>query len=448
MDLLKPALNILHAYNCTPETNLKLLLSQYLEREKTASHPGVSRLVYGVTRKQRLLDYLLDTLSHRKTAVMEPEIRERLRAGIYLMLFSDSYPDYAVVNEAVSGAPERAKSFINAILRKCGREKKKLSHLAETVADPSIRFSMVPELLEHLKQLPGDLYQHLAYFDREPAFHLLTAPGTLNPDQWEALAGNSGLTFRRIPTLPCLELQGSVSALRKKIREGALIYFQNTASQLICAVVAHFSAQFPARLLDCCSAPGTKAVTLALLNRNLRIIAADINHRRLLLAKELFQKFAPGRISAATADATQPSFQPVFDFVLLDAPCTSAGTVRKNPDLKLKITPELIRANALRQKEILIQTARRYSTYVKSGNPFYLLYSVCSFIRDETDDVMAALLEDIETSSFPRFQPVNISPLLSSLGFNFYQGRHGAFLLPNDNLNNDLFYISLLRLDP
>ena len=133
-----------------------------------------------------------------------------------------------------------------------------------------------------------------------------------------------------------------------------------------------------------------------------------------------------------TADILRyPPGREAADLVILDAPCTSSGTLRKNPDLKNKIAAETVRRNAGQQKLMLASLAARFPHS-------RLLYAVCSFLREESEEV-------VEKAAVARgLRPAALTPLLSKYGFRLKQGKYGVYLLPSD-LNNDLFYISLLE---
>ena len=141
-------------------------------------------------------------------------------------------------------------------------------------------------------------------------------------------------------------------------------------------------------------------------------------------------------IDLVASDILNSSFLSTFDLYLIDAPCSSSGTIRKNPDLKLKLNKDRITQNSKSQKlflESIIRNARKGTTIV---------YSVCSFVEDESEKVVGNVLKVFNKISF---SIVDIGDIAKKFGFKVYQGNYGIFLLPSDNLNNDLFYISVIR---
>ncbi len=440
MDILRPTLKLLKTFQRSPETNLKLLLSRYLEQETTApgkhplSHSGLTRTVYGVIRKQRLLDYIIDGFARKGGGKIkiEEEVRILLRLGVYLLLFSGGYPGYAVVNEAAGAARPRARGFVNALLRRCVKEKEQLLQKIETLKDLPVKYSISPLWVRELEHLAPEPEPLLAYLDREPGFHIRVNRRRFQYDAVKKVLEAEQLTFKELPRSDAFTVSGGHGAgtrLRRLLEVEKYFYFQNTASQFISHVAASFAGD---RVLDGCAAPGTKSVTLSMLRPGIEIYANDIYHKRIRLLDRFCQDYGLTGIRTMVSDIRRPALKPAVDLVLLDAPCSSGGTLRKNPDLKLKITEAGIKENAQRQKEIL---AAMLEFMAPAGG--YVLYSVCSFTRAETEDVLAGA-EGVET--------VDLSPLLDEQGFLYKKARYGYYLLPSDHLDNDLFYIALLKI--
>jgi 16S rRNA (cytosine967-C5)-methyltransferase len=183
---------------------------------------------------------------------------------------------------------------------------------------------------------------------------------------------------------------------------------------------------------DVAAAPGGKSLTLACLRPDLQIWASDVSPQRLRLLEQNIRRLRLDSITPFVADIFKyPQGREAADLVILDAPCTSSGTLRKNPDLKSKITGEWIDKNARQQRLMLASLAERFPRA-------RLLYAVCSFIRAESERVVE------KVSSARNLLPAVIAPLLEKYGFRVSQAKYGCYLLPSD-LNNDLFYISLLE---
>jgi 16S rRNA (cytosine967-C5)-methyltransferase len=183
---------------------------------------------------------------------------------------------------------------------------------------------------------------------------------------------------------------------------------------------------------DVAAAPGGKSMTLACLRPDVQVWASDVSPQRLRLLEQNISRLQLKGISPFVADVFKyPPGRETADLVILDAPCTASGTLRKNPDLKSKLKSEIIEKNARQQRLMLASLVERFPAA-------RWLYAVCSFTPEESEGV-------VEKVAGPRgLQPVAIAPLLEKYGFRLKEAKYGVYLLPSD-LNNDLFYISLLE---
>jgi len=429
MDFIRPAFFVLKEFYSNPEKNLRYILAHTLDDNPFVDTQGVTRTTYGVVRKDRILEYVLAQVSRRKIEEIEGDALILLKMGLYLLFFSRSYPEYSVVNEVVGAAPERAKNFINGNLRTAVREKEKLAAAIDGIENPGIRFSMSEFMIANLESLTPDLVQTLGYLNQEPRFHLRVNIKDFGYEDIQAMLLKYMAEFRDLPAFQSFEVKsfgrGAQAMYRKKN-----VYVQNTSSQMVAIIAARFAGK---KVLDACAAPGTKTVTLAMLRPDLHIVANDINPRRIETLREFVDFFGVPGVLPVVSDICSGAVQGKFDLIMADLPCTSAGTMRKNPDLKLKITPQLVEKNAANQLAIL----RALLPALAPGG--FLVYSVCSFLEAEGDAVLQAARETAA------FSAVDLSGILDEFGFKYKKGDWGCYLLPNPKLNNDLFYISLVK---
>lgn len=439
MDIIKYSFRFLIQFSISPGKNLKLLLSDFLDKSTGQSHQGITRAVYGVIRRESALDYVIHRLSRRTSGKIDADVLILLRIGIYLLVYSQSYPDYAVVNEAVRMTRRRSKGFVNAVLRRCAGEKEIITAMLEQIREPHIKYSTAPLLIDYLKRIAPDLKAALEYLDREPVFHIRIDGNNYAYDEVKEVLSQAGLGFKELKPFETFEVEGAGGSgvrLKNLLKEAGYFYFQNTASQLVSIIASKYAA---GAVLDCCTAPGAKSVTLSLLNPGLKIVANDIDEQRLLMVKEFCASYGIASIKPIVSDIRAVCFKGHFDLVILDAPCTSSGTLRKNPDLKLKITRELVDKNAENQYRLLQSVLKNLSTG-------YILYSVCSFITDETEGVLGRTVQDIQAAE-NKIVIIDLSSILEEYGFAYKKGEYGFYLLPNEGLNNDLFYLSLLKVE-
>jgi len=411
---------------------LKLLLSGELDKIKDYhKHQAITRTVYGVVRNHRLLEYLVQKISQRKLKKIQPDVLLLLKIGIYLLILSKSYPDYAVVNEVVKTAKGQTKSFVNALLRNITTNKTTIIKHLENIRELDITYSIPDVLIDNLKLISTRVEENLDYLNREPRFHIRVNLKNSSYIEARQLLVDNKIDFRELEKFYSFEIKQGSQVINRFLSQ---FYFQDTGSQMISIIAAQFARR---KVVDCCAAPGGKSVTLSLMNPQLTIYANDINPKRVKLLKDFCNQYDLTRIKPLVSDIKRMSFKKDIDFIIVDAPCTSSGTLRKNPDLKIKIDSDLVNKNAKNQYEIMESITSYFP------GPVYILYSVCSFIKEETEGVMGRLFDKLSPAD--RFEIIELTPLLEEYGFFFKKGSYGYYLLPSGTLNNDLFYISLLK---
>ena len=429
MNSVALAFRILLNFENDPAANLRHLLQKELESVNGTRAASPYRMVASTVRHSRRLDFLLDQWSSLPAQKIEPEVRVLLRLGLHRLTGADSVPDHAAVNETVALAPQRARGFVNAVLRRAAREgSAATTRLLESITDPAVRYSVHPDLLTELQRFPGAREDTLNWLNREPVFHLAPAPGQTARDL-AARMQRLGLPHRRIPGLSLFQVDTAGPVLRSLVGPGHA-FMQNTASRLVSLAAARHARE---TVLDACAAPGTKSISLRALRRELNLVSNDMRWRRLTRVPAARQAApAQGYWYRTCGDMGRPPFRDAFDLVLLDAPCTSVGTARKNPDLKLRVGRERMAAAAKNQLELLDAALEGFPRA-------RILYAVCSFCREEGEGVLAAL------AARRNFESVDLAPWARALGFNVYPEGRGLTLLPTEELQNDLFYMALIK---
>jgi len=426
---VRHASNILKRFRKHSNQNLKLLTNRYIGDRRILEKQEISRVVYGVCRKSLALSEIIRQYATRRFPLPD-DADIPIRIGLYLLLFSQSYPDHAIVSETVESTPPPFRSLVNAILRRSCLEKIHLSAFITDHPDLSIRFSISPLFIEALSRISDDLSGDLAFLDREPVFHLHTDSRRIPHDQVEIRLNRIGVSFTPIPQLQSWAVTEIGGPLRDLLANGEF-YLQNPASQLVSLIAARYTIR---TAWDAAAAPGSKTLTTALLRPDITLIASDIRGDRLSLLQQNIRQFTPdAAILPVISDLNRPALiNQTIDLFLLDLPCSSSGTVRKNPDLKFKLDTETIREKAAGQKRML-----------NALKPFppgsHVLYSVCSIFPEEGEEVIENLL--LSNS----LEPTDLTPLLDSLEFRYQRSKNGIYLLPSPRLDNDLFYISLLK---
>lgn len=359
-------------------------------------------LVLGVLRWQLYLDKIVEHFSKRRIESLDPAVRIALRLGLYQLRFLTRIPASAAVNESVTlvrvARLSSATAFVNALLRRAIRE-------AEY--DPATEVSDPLEKIAVQTSHPRWLIDRWAKsFGVAEAEAFAQANNVLPPTAFRVVStkANESAVLSKLreagATLESSDIaqgawrvSGATSLLRELSAAGE-IYLQDEASQLVAQIV---DAKPGERVLDLCAAPGGKTAQIADRSGAL-IVAGDLSAMRMHMIVATMRLHELESISPVLLDATEslPFAPRSFDKVLVDAPCSGTGTLRRNPEIRWRLSPDDVAALAEQQKLIL----RRAVEMVKPGG--HLIYSTCSVEYDENEQVIQDVL-----ASDARFQPLN-----------------------------------------
>lgn len=306
----------------------------------------VTQLVHGTTRMRRSCDYLIDRFARRE---IEPKIRTILRMGAYQIHYLNT-ADHAAVNDTVNLAPRKAKGFVNAVLRRIA---------ANPLSD---------------SKWPNAATQ-LSYPD------WIIDSFTKDHGHKEALAAAAHMN------------------LEPQVHTRDDGYIQDLGSVFIVDVLAPAPGDIVA---DVCAAPGGKSTLIA--QRASTVIAADRRASRAKLVRANAERVNASNCFTLISDGRKPALaRAAFDKVLVDAPCSGLGVLRRRADARWRVEPEAPQRLAELQKEILQTSAE----LVKPGGR--LCYSVCTITSTETTAVAETLGKDFTpipiTENSDRFRP-------------------------------------------
>jgi 16S rRNA (cytosine967-C5)-methyltransferase len=330
----------------------------------------VTEVAYGTCRMRRACDWLVDRHVKGRT---DPEVRAALRAGAYQLLWM-RVPAHAAVSATVAEVRGRGRGLVNAVLRKVAKE---VSAGPPRWPDPATALSypdwIVARLAEDLG--PQEARAALAAMNEAPEM-------TARPDG----------------------------------------YIQDLASQL---VAAHVGAQPGERLLDLCAAPGGKATALAA-NAD-AVVAADVSWTRLGVVRANVDRLGLDNVVLVAADGRAPPWPPrSFDRVLVDAPCSGLGVLRRRPDARWRVQPGDIRRLAALQRQLLAAAA----PLMRPGGT--LVYSVCTLTCEET-----AGIDRWAAAELSQMRP------LPPPGPPWQPAGRGGLLLPQAAGTDGMFVLSL-----
>lgn len=374
-------------------------INRYAKELADARDRGLLReLVYGVLTNQTYLDHMIDQASTTKTRKMDSSILQILRLGVYQIAFLD-VPDHASIHESVeltklvAGAKgKRLTGFVNGVLRNIQQNLKQYKIVDEGSQwkDLSVRYSQPLWLVEYLQtSFDEKTLKKIIQKNNETAFPSVRIdPRKITVD--EAIAslkedyiivkGKSDIAKSSILTM------GGPITESELFRKGwATIQSQSSAK-----VVEVLDPQPGDLVLDLCAAPGSKTVYMAqLMGDEGRIVANDLHESKLALIEENQKRMDTTIVETVATDASvlQPEWVNRFDSVLVDAPCSGFGLIRRKPEIRWNRTMEDVEALAKLQREILECAIQ----YVKPGGVF--VYSTCTYGHLENED-QAAWLDD------------------------------------------------------
>jgi 16S rRNA (cytosine967-C5)-methyltransferase len=358
-----------------------------------------AEIVTGTLRWQRSLDYLIEHFARRPVARLDADVLLILRLSLYQLLHLDRVPASAVVDDAVDmtrGAQKRsAAGFVNAVLREILRNRHRLP-LPVRPADGSNPAAAVDYLgitHSHPDWLVArwlDRYG-LANAERWVQFNNDTPPLTIRANRLrltrEELA--AALVQDEIETEPTRYAPDGLT-----VRSGnpltlpstGSFVVQDEASQLVPLAV---DVKPGMRVLDLCASPGGKTTEMAAaLGDQGLIVASDVRPRRLRTLVDTVRASGADRVRVmqVPAEGSLP-FRPIFDRVLVDAPCSGLGTLRRDPDIRWRRSASEVVEMGTRQVELL----RRAAAVLAPGGR--LVYATCSSEPEENEAVVQRVLE-------------------------------------------------------
>ena len=357
------------------------------------------QLVMGVLRRQLWLDRLIEYYSNRQVAELDVAVGVVLRLGLYQLRFLSRVPASAAVNESVnlihSARLRSAGGLVNAVLRRATREPEvdPTSNIEDPIERLSVATSHPAWLIERWTKAFGVAEtEALALANNEPspvAFRVVNnrAPEV---DVCERLRQSGAEVVPSKITSGAWRITGAGDLLAELASVGQ-VYLQDEASQL---VAGSLDVRPGHRVLDLCAAPGSKTTQIADLSRDSAVIvAADLYKHRLNTVVLSAQLQGLRGIHCVELDGLHslPFGEDSFDRVLVDAPCSGTGTLRRNPEIRWRISPADILDLSGRQKQLLGNASR----VVKPGGR--LIYSTCSVEPDENEAVVQTFLENNDT---------------------------------------------------
>ena len=359
----------------------------------------------GTVENLTFLDYCISQFSNTPVKKLQHSVLTVMELSAYQIMFLDRIPPRAAVNEGVALvkkiAGERPAGFVNAVLRKVADNREALFTVdAEKSSDRlSIRYShskwFVEEIISRIGEEDTEKLLRENNTHADISFFINTLK-TTRSDAITALA-DLGYECEEGWIFPeCFRIGKSAGVYDTELFKNGSIYVQDEAAF---SAVAAASLQPGMRVIDVCAAPGGKSVSAAImLNGDGEVLSLDINAKKLKLIESNAARLGIDNIKTGVSDARvyYPEYDRAFDIVFADVPCSGFGVIRKKPEIRYKTDEETAPLCTV-QAEIL----RNVSKYVKPGGT--LIYSTCTLLKRENEDIVSAFLNDNEAFSTEDF---------------------------------------------
>ena len=343
----------------------------------------VRRLVYGVVERRIELDHIIDCFSKVKTARMKPTMRCILRMGVYQIIYMDSVPDHAAINESVKLAKKRGFSglsgFVNGVLHTVCRERGSIPYPEKKdgfIEALSVRYSMPGWMIALWeRELGAEKCEEIcaSFLERRKICVRVNRARADAADIGERLK-KYGLKTEAVSfcgEIIGYELEGRIRLDDIPEMRDGLIYIQDKNAMRIVPMLGLKPGE---HVLDVCAAPGGKALQAAEYVSGGSVKACDVSAEKTALIDSNIKRMRLDNISSEVRDAKVPDKSECgkYDAVICDLPCSGLGVIAGKPDIKYKTKPGDIEELATIQREILDVA----SAYVKRGGR--LIYSTCT----------------------------------------------------------------------
>lgn len=386
----------------------------------------LTELFYGTIRYQRQLDWVMYQNKTTHISSRAQDVKILVRLGLYQLLHMDSVPDYAAISETLITAEMAGlssyKKYINGLLANVSKHKNEIFKNLED-ADRDIKKAAI--LHSHPDWIAEAYMNRLGYSDTiKLMVHNNHPPKTvirvnqlkISPNEFVKLLENKQITYEINCYLPeAITITGPISVTDIPGYGDGLFYVQDTASQIVGYAV---SPTLGSKVLDMCAAPGGKTFSMAINMKNQGLLlAADINPNRIKLIQESALRLGLSCIKTIEHNGTQVLSgyeNDKFDYVLVDAPCTGTGVLRRKVDSRWKKSLHDLSELTRLQNQILDSA----SQMVKTGG--VLIYSTCSLTTAENENRVKKFLfkhRNFRVESLLDILPESCKSMVTDSGF-------------------------------
>ncbi|SDH92070.1 16S rRNA (cytosine(967)-C(5))-methyltransferase RsmB [Alteribacillus bidgolensis] len=395
----------------------------------------LTELVYGTIKRKNTLDFYLTPFLKNGIDSIEPWVLQLLRLSVYQLVYLDRVPDRAVIHEAVNIAKKRGhkgiSGLVNGVLRSIQRKGLPRTNSLSGIERLAIETSHPEWLLEDWIAAYGEKEAKamaLTNLDPPP----LTVRVNLSKSTKEEIKNKlleEGCQIEEGALSPDALIITSGSVITTETYKNGYVTIQDESSMLVARLLQPEPGM---RVLDACAAPGGKTTHLAeCMEDKGSINAFDLHKKKIKLIEEQAKRLGLSIIEAKAMDARELTahLDEQFDRVLVDAPCSGLGVIRRKPELKWQKQKENLERFPKIQADILAEASK----LVKPGG--MLVYSTCTVRKEENEDVVEAFLS--QNNLFKRERNEFLA--------NTLQAEHGQKTILPQQFGTDGFFMALLK---
>ncbi|NSW90823.1 MAG: 16S rRNA (cytosine(967)-C(5))-methyltransferase RsmB [Firmicutes bacterium] len=405
----------------------------------------ITGLVYGTVKWKLAIDWVIAEFSNIPLKKLSPWILNILRLGIYQLLYTNRIPESAACNESVKLALKyghhASSGYVNGVLRNVARRRTEIKYPdrnKEPVRYLSIKYSHPEWMVKYWINLFGEDFTEslLESNNKNPDFTVRVNTIKITKHEFMRKMNEEGIAYLKGRYIDNAFIINNPTAITgSELFRAGYFQVQDEASMLVSQVLDPAPGEL---VMDVCAAPGGKSTHIAEIMENKGlVISRDIHEHRIKLINEAATRLGVNIIKAELHDATllDPAYIMKAHRVLVDAPCTGLGIIRRKPEIKWSRALE----DKKEIKGLQLKILKTSAEYVKPGG--VLVYSTCTIGSDENIEVVREFLESNTNSEF---QMMEFDKLLPS-GLSRETAKVGYVqLFPNID-NTDGFFIAKMR---
>lgn len=360
----------------------------------------VTELVYGTISKKLYLAYMIQKFSKTPIKKLSKEVMTILYMGLYQILYMDSVTEFAAVDESVKLCKKvfpKGSGFVNGVLRNILRDEDASEiHMKDKKQYLSVRYNVSMDIVTLFDHQYGSAEaEHiLQALEEKPALYIRANALKISAAELQKMLEAEGHLVQAVQEEPsALQVANFKRIETNEAYRKGLFTVQDISSM---QAVRALDPQEGETILDICASPGGKSTFIAeLMNNKGKIYARDISERKLKLVESTAERLGIDIIETAAMDGTvlAEGLKDTFDRVLVDAPCSGLGIIRKKPELRYKTLKDIEPIYEVQAK--ILENAWQY---LKSGG--ILVYATCTINKDENEKQIEAFLSKKSTSEY------------------------------------------------